>query len=56
MLSDGRGAAFNLDPPQGFLDPYQTQEIIVVAYNNMWGEYKDEMTINVEGKETAGRC
>ena len=50
MLSDGKGVAFNLDPPRGFLEPYQSQVIVVVAYNNMWGKYKDEMTITVKGR------
>ena len=50
MLSDGRGAAFYLDPPRGYLEPYQSLEISVVAFNNMWGKYRDNFVVNVEGK------
>ena len=50
MLSDNRGAAFNLNPPRGFLEPYQSQEIVVAAYNNMWGKYRDKLTVSVLGE------
>lgn len=52
ILSDGRGVAFSLNPCRGFLEPFQSEEVTVVAYNNMWGAYQDNISINVEGKSS----
>nr|CAB3238197.1 deleted in lung and esophageal cancer protein 1 [Phallusia mammillata] len=51
MLENGRGAAFLVEPDRGFLGPYQSQEITVSAYSDMWGEYKDTLTCHIEGLE-----
>ena len=49
ILSGGKGAAFVLAPSHGFLEPFQTQEIEVLAYSDIWGQYRDTITIAIEG-------
>lgn len=49
MLEGGRGASFLVEPERGFLGPYQSQEITVFAYSDMWGEYEDTLSCHVEG-------
>ncbi|CAK8688669.1 unnamed protein product [Clavelina lepadiformis] len=51
MLRDGRGLAFAVEPERGFLEPYQSQEINVTAYSDMWGRYNDVFTCQIEGLE-----
>ncbi|XP_068092036.1 deleted in lung and esophageal cancer protein 1 isoform X2 [Hyperolius riggenbachi] len=47
VLSDGKGAAFICHPSSGTLEPFQQMSIVVTAYNNMWGEYTDELVCTV---------
>ncbi|XP_063777866.1 deleted in lung and esophageal cancer protein 1 isoform X2 [Pseudophryne corroboree] len=47
ILSDGRGAAFIPQPSCGTLGPFQQISIDVTAYNNMWGEYSDQLICTV---------
>jgi len=49
MLKDKQGAAFVVEPARGTLGPYQSQEISVTVYCDMWGEYKDVLSCQVEG-------
>ncbi|KAG8443530.1 hypothetical protein GDO86_012075 [Hymenochirus boettgeri] len=46
-LSDGKGAAFIPLPSSGMLEGFQQVTIDVTAYNNMWGEYLDELIFKV---------
>ncbi|CAH1788302.1 unnamed protein product [Owenia fusiformis] len=48
MLSEGRGAAFAIQPASGVLPPFGTQMIEVMAYSDMWGDYKDKMICKIE--------
>ncbi|XP_029442886.1 deleted in lung and esophageal cancer protein 1 [Rhinatrema bivittatum] len=47
VLSDGKGAAFLSQPPTGTLEAFQQFIIEVSAYNDMWGEYTDELVCKV---------
>ncbi|KAM9308186.1 deleted in lung and esophageal cancer protein 1 [Gastrophryne carolinensis] len=47
ILSDGMGAAFIPQPDSGILGPFQEISINVIAYNNMWGEYSDQLICTV---------
>nr|XP_033787629.1 deleted in lung and esophageal cancer protein 1 isoform X2 [Geotrypetes seraphini] len=47
VLSDGKGAAFLSQPSNGILEAFGQLVIEVSAYNNMWGEYHDEMICKV---------
>ncbi|XP_028933469.2 deleted in lung and esophageal cancer protein 1 isoform X2 [Ornithorhynchus anatinus] len=41
VLSQGKGAAFWVQPAQGTLGPFQQLCVDVTAYSNMWGSYSD---------------
>ncbi|XP_077347356.1 deleted in lung and esophageal cancer protein 1 [Lithobates pipiens] len=47
ILSDGKGVAFIAQPSSGILGPFQEISINVTAYNNMWGEYSDQLVCTV---------
>ncbi|KAM8967173.1 deleted in lung and esophageal cancer protein 1 [Pelodytes ibericus] len=47
ILSDGKGAAFIPQPASGTLGPFQQIHITVTAYNNLWGEYTDQLVCQV---------
>ncbi|KYO47006.1 deleted in lung and esophageal cancer protein 1 isoform B [Alligator mississippiensis] len=43
LLSHGRGAAFHAQPSTGTMKAFQRLVIEITAYNNMWGEYHDDL-------------
>lgn len=47
LLSDGKGAAFSVQPAAGMLGPFQQLIIDITAYNSMWGDYQDEVICKV---------
>nr|DBA25051.1 TPA: hypothetical protein GDO54_012624 [Pyxicephalus adspersus] len=47
ILSDHKGAAFIAQPSVGVLGPFQQISIDVTAFNNMWGEYSDQLVCTV---------
>lgn len=47
MLSYGRGAAFHVHPSSGILNPFEELVVEITAYNNMWGEYQDNLICEV---------
>ncbi|XP_074841264.1 deleted in lung and esophageal cancer protein 1 [Carettochelys insculpta] len=47
LLSHGRGAAFRAEPSSGTLKAFQQLIIEITAYNNMWGEYHDDLICKV---------
>lgn len=47
VLRDGRGVAFVCRPSCGELLPFQECIVDVVAYSDMWGEYKDHLLCKV---------
>ncbi|NWW94955.1 DLEC1 protein, partial [Rhynochetos jubatus] len=47
VLSLGKGAAFRIQPSTGTLNAFQQLIIEITAYNNMWGEYRDELVCRV---------
>ncbi|XP_046844531.1 deleted in lung and esophageal cancer protein 1-like [Xenia sp. Carnegie-2017] len=49
VLSDGRGVAFVCRPSCGELLPFQECIVDVVAYSDMWGEYKDHLLCKIDG-------
>ncbi|NXB80464.1 DLEC1 protein, partial [Donacobius atricapilla] len=49
LLSKGKGAAFYIQPPTGTLEAFQQLTIEITAYNNMWGEYQDNLVCKVGG-------
>uniref|UniRef100_A0A8C3QGP1 DLEC1 cilia and flagella associated protein n=1 Tax=Cyanoderma ruficeps TaxID=181631 RepID=A0A8C3QGP1_9PASS len=49
LLSEGRGAAFYIQPSTGTLEAFQQLTIEIAAYNNMWGEYQDNLVCKVGG-------
>ncbi|XP_030053791.1 deleted in lung and esophageal cancer protein 1 [Microcaecilia unicolor] len=51
VLSDGKGVAFLSQPSTGTLEAFQQLVIEVSAYNNMWGEYYDELICKVGNLE-----
>ncbi|NWI49999.1 DLEC1 protein, partial [Calyptomena viridis] len=47
MLSHGKGVAFHIQPCTGTLKGFQQLIIEIAAYNNMWGEYQDNLVCKV---------
>ncbi|NWI98515.1 DLEC1 protein, partial [Crypturellus undulatus] len=47
VLSRGKGVAFHIQPSTGTLEAFQQLIIEITAYNNMWGEYRDELVCKV---------
>ncbi|KAL2307147.1 hypothetical protein Nmel_000095 [Mimus melanotis] len=47
LLSQGKGAAFYIQPSTGTLEAFQQVTIEISAYNNMWGEYQDNLVCKV---------
>ncbi|NXL80013.1 DLEC1 protein, partial [Leptocoma aspasia] len=47
LLSQGKGAAFYIQPSTGTLEAFQQVTIEIAAYNNMWGEYQDNLVCKV---------
>ncbi|NXQ91537.1 DLEC1 protein, partial [Nyctibius grandis] len=47
VLSHGKGVAFHIQPSTGTLKAFQQLIIEVTAYNNMWGEYWDDLVCKV---------
>uniref|UniRef100_A0A8C3I068 DLEC1 cilia and flagella associated protein n=1 Tax=Chrysemys picta bellii TaxID=8478 RepID=A0A8C3I068_CHRPI len=47
LLSHGRGVAFHAQPSTGTLKAFQQLTIEITAYNNMWGEYHDDLICRV---------
>ncbi|XP_043365668.1 deleted in lung and esophageal cancer protein 1 isoform X2 [Dermochelys coriacea] len=47
LLSHGRGVAFHAQPSTGTLKAFQQLIIKITAYNNMWGEYHDDLICRV---------
>ncbi|KAM6314877.1 LOW QUALITY PROTEIN: deleted in lung and esophageal cancer protein 1 [Aegotheles albertisi] len=43
VLSHGKGVAFHIQPSPGTLKAFQQLIIEITAYNNMWGEYRDDL-------------
>ncbi|NXG51454.1 DLEC1 protein, partial [Psilopogon haemacephalus] len=52
LLSGGKGAAFHIQPSTGTLKAFQQLIIEITAYNNMWGEYQDDLVCKVGDLET----
>ncbi|NXJ82494.1 DLEC1 protein, partial [Trogon melanurus] len=49
VLSHGKGVAFHIQPSTGTLKAFQQLIIEITAYNNMWGEYRDDLVCEVGG-------
>ncbi|XP_064495177.1 deleted in lung and esophageal cancer protein 1 isoform X1 [Pseudopipra pipra] len=47
VLSQGKGVAFHIQPSMGTLRAFQQLSIEIAAYNNMWGEYQDNLVCKV---------
>ncbi|NXS51408.1 DLEC1 protein, partial [Brachypteracias leptosomus] len=47
VLSHGKGVAFHVQPSTGTLQAFQQLLIEITAYNNMWGEYHDDLVCEV---------
>ncbi|NXO50455.1 DLEC1 protein, partial [Aramus guarauna] len=47
VLSHGKGVAFHIQPSTGTLQAFQQLTIEITAYNNMWGEYWDDLVCKV---------
>ncbi|NXK48995.1 DLEC1 protein, partial [Chauna torquata] len=47
LLSHGKGVAFHIQPSSGTLKAFQQLTIEITAYNNMWGEYRDDLACKV---------
>ncbi|XP_050174135.1 deleted in lung and esophageal cancer protein 1 [Myiozetetes cayanensis] len=47
VLSQGKGVAFHIQPSMGTLRAFQQLSIEIAAYNNMWGEYQDNLICKV---------
>ncbi|NWI32181.1 DLEC1 protein, partial [Sula dactylatra] len=47
VLSHGKGVAFHIQPSTGTLKAFQQLIIEITAYNNMWGEYQDDLVCKV---------
>ncbi|NXS68499.1 DLEC1 protein, partial [Pandion haliaetus] len=47
VLSHGKGVAFHIQPSTGTLKAFQQLIIEITAYNNMWGEYRDDLFCKV---------
>lgn len=49
LLSHGKGVAFHIQPSTGTLKAFQHLIVEITAYNNMWGEYRDDLVCKVGG-------
>ncbi|NXY14006.1 DLEC1 protein, partial [Atrichornis clamosus] len=47
LLSHRKGAAFYIQPSTGTLKAFQQLIIEITAYNNLWGEYQDNLVCKV---------
>ncbi|NWH52165.1 DLEC1 protein, partial [Fregata magnificens] len=47
VLSHGKGVAFHIKPSTGTLKAFQQLIVEITAYNNMWGEYRDDLVCKV---------
>ncbi|NXY73098.1 DLEC1 protein, partial [Glareola pratincola] len=47
VLSHGKGVAFHIQPSTGTLKAFQQLIIEITAYNDMWGEYQDDLVCKV---------
>ncbi|XP_074725552.1 deleted in lung and esophageal cancer protein 1 [Strix uralensis] len=47
VMSHGKGVAFHIQPSTGTLKAFQQLIIEITAYNNMWGEYRDDLVCKV---------
>ncbi|XP_054047968.1 deleted in lung and esophageal cancer protein 1 [Rissa tridactyla] len=47
VLSHGKGVAFHIQPSTGTLKAFQQLIIEITAYNDMWGEYWDDLVCKV---------
>ncbi|NXT57877.1 DLEC1 protein, partial [Pluvianellus socialis] len=47
VLSHGKGVAFHIQPSTGTLKAFQQLTVEITAYNNMWGEYRDDLVCKV---------
>ncbi|NXX58053.1 DLEC1 protein, partial [Scopus umbretta] len=47
VLSHGKGVAFHIQPSTGTLKAFQQLIVEITAYNNMWGEYQDDLVCMV---------
>ncbi|XP_009952310.1 PREDICTED: deleted in lung and esophageal cancer protein 1, partial [Leptosomus discolor] len=47
VLSHGKGVAFHIQPSTGTLKAFQQLIVEITAYNNMWGEYQDDLVCQV---------
>ncbi|NXW63879.1 DLEC1 protein, partial [Eurystomus gularis] len=47
LLSHGKGVAFHVQPSTGTLKAFQQLVMEITAYNNMWGEYQDDLVCKV---------
>ncbi|NXI89657.1 DLEC1 protein, partial [Psophia crepitans] len=47
VLSHGKGVAFHIQPSTGTLKAFQQLTVEITAYNNMWGEYRDDLVCEV---------
>ncbi|KFV42248.1 Deleted in lung and esophageal cancer protein 1, partial [Tyto alba] len=47
VLCHGKGVAFHIQPSTGTLKAFQQLIIEITAYNNMWGEYRDDLVCKV---------
>ncbi|NXV12098.1 DLEC1 protein, partial [Cepphus grylle] len=47
VLSHGKGVAFHIQPSTGTLKAFQQLIIEITAYNDMWGEYRDDLVCKV---------
>ncbi|NXR08094.1 DLEC1 protein, partial [Semnornis frantzii] len=52
LLSHGKGVAFHIQPSTGTLKAFQQLIIEITAYNNMWGEYQDDLVCKVGDLQT----
>ncbi|XP_071889969.1 deleted in lung and esophageal cancer protein 1 isoform X2 [Anas platyrhynchos] len=52
LLSHGKGVAFHVQPSSGTLKAFQQLIIEITAYNNMWGEYRDDLVCKVGDLQT----
>ena len=47
LLQNGHGACFVVEPSFGELGPLSSQTIAIQAYSDMWGTYRDRLTVQV---------
>ena len=56
MLEGCQGAAFNIVPQSGVLQPFSEQHIQVHAYSDMWGKYQDTLVCKVSSPAQISSC